>query len=134
MQRIILLAKTGRLIHVRSPDQAAIKTVGPGVVRTLNRTAMSAGFFQQAGSTMTTNIVMSADFPLPITKDNQVFTSYISQEIVARLGNLALMCHTDPFAGKNRLDLGSEMLRPNKILPGQSHSARNEGLGCFAKR
>ena len=133
MQQVIVLAKAGGLIHVRRANQPTIKTVAPGVVRTLNHAAVSTGFLQQSGAPMTTNITVCPDLTLPITDNDQAFTGDFAKQIVTRIRNLTLVPEANPFAGKNPFSFRSEELGRNKIFLRQRHCSRGEGLGRFAK-
>src|SRR5262245_2698899 len=45
MQRIIRLVEAGYFVHVRSTEQSAVESVGPRVIRTLNRSTVATVVF-----------------------------------------------------------------------------------------
>jgi hypothetical protein len=72
-QGIIRLIEPRHLIHVWRTDQSSIESVGPGVIRALNRGAVTARIFLQARPAMAANIVESVNRSVLITSNDQRF-------------------------------------------------------------
>lgn len=95
--------KSPYLIHVRRPDQSAIQSVGPGVIRALDCRRMTAPVFFESRATMPAHIIKRSDFLLLISDYDQAFACNRGQEKVSRLFQLALMPDQQPLLCKNLL-------------------------------
>jgi len=90
-------------------------------------------FFAESRSAVAANVVKGADRGSLIFRDDQTFTGYLRKEIVAGLGELALMPYQHPIGREYLLQLYSKNLRGNKIALRQGLRARLKSRSRFAK-
>src|SRR6266576_3745471 len=108
MQRVIRLIESWHVIHERRPKQSPIQRVGPRVIRALNRCGVSILLFAKSRPAVTANVVKAADRRSLIFRDDQAFAGYFRKEIVARIGELALMSDQHPICREYLLQLFSK--------------------------
>jgi len=86
IQRIIFAAEA--VVGVRSPDEAAVESVGPSVIAALNPAGkMSFWAGANAGAAMSADVEKRPQRVTPVARNNDAFTSDLAQEVVARLRN-----------------------------------------------
>src|ERR1700693_1424741 len=96
MQRIILTREIS-LIHLRRADQAAIESIGPAMVGTLNSPRkLSLGGRAHACAAVTTDVVESAQGAGGVAGNNDAFAAYIAQEILAGFAKVFGSSGADP--------------------------------------
>ena len=133
MQRIISLIEAGDGIHVRCPNQSAVKRIGPGVIWTLDRRAMPARLLAQPRPSVAANIVKSTHCALLIAHHDEALTRHLLNEVIPRPGELALVPHAHPVPGKDlRLFLRENFWR-NKVTLRQRPRARGKAFGRLAE-
>src|SRR5467141_2303228 len=98
------LIKPLDVVHVRRAHQASVETVGPGVIRTLNRLAeVAVLFLAQSCAAVTADIVERAHLIILVAQNDHAFARNFLNEIITGLGNLTLMSNAQPSDGKNTL-------------------------------
>src|SRR5712671_8025212 len=70
MQWIIGLLESGHIFHMRRANQAAVESIGPCMIRTLNGHSVSAGLLFQPRPAMTANIKETVNLSALIPNNN----------------------------------------------------------------
>src|SRR3954469_8684217 len=118
---------------MRRSGQSPVERISPGMIWTLDRAHMSAGFFTQARSAMSADIVEAVNLANSITDDNHTLSCDHLKKKIPRLGDLALMPDADPLPGKNLRLFLSENLRRGEVRLRESSRPGNKGLDRFAE-
>src|SRR5438270_8158352 len=86
---IIFPTESAAFIHMRRPDEPAIKPVRPAVVPALDASRkLSLRTRDHARATMPAHVVKSADSLIVIAGNDNALASHLTQEVVARICNL----------------------------------------------
>ena len=72
----------------------------------------TASRVDEARATMTAYIGKDLDLPLSVPYDNQRLASHFSDEVVAALGNKAMMAERDPVTAEQQAEFEFKNIRP----------------------
>src|SRR5581483_5029556 len=107
IQGIVFAAEA--IMHVGSAHQAAVKSVGPAVIATLDppgEMSFSAG--ADAGAAMAAHVEKGSQRATRVASDNDAFIRDLAEKIVARLRNLVDAPGANPTLTVEAFELGAE--------------------------
>jgi hypothetical protein len=85
VERVVFLPEVRHLLHVRRADQAAVQSVGPGVVRALNAAGeLARGVGAQPGAAMAADVVERLHGAGRAARDDQALAEHLSNEELTR--------------------------------------------------
>src|SRR4030095_2793019 len=110
---VISFIKARNIIHVRCTDQSPIESVGPRVIRTLDRGRATARVLLKSRPAGTAHIVKPVNLSSLITQNDHRFIRDLRDKIITSFGNLTLMPDQYPLFGKDLFLFLLENVRRN---------------------
>jgi hypothetical protein len=95
---------------VRRADEPPLEVERPGVVRTLNPlTNPALGLGQEPGPSVPADVVKRSDLAVITPDDDEALVDDLSENAIARLGDVIVAADVDPFLGEEAFALFEKM-------------------------